>query len=126
MRRNFLLLLLIGVLFMTLAACQTGTSYQNLSPAKAKDLINNEEVVVLDVRTDDEFKAGHIPNAILIPVQQLADRVDELDKEQAYLVVCRSGNRSVTASEMLLKDGFKNIYNLDVGMNGWTYEIEAN
>lgn len=98
--------------------------YRNVSADDAKKLIDNKEVVVLDVRTPEEFKDGHIPDALLIPLQELEDRLDELDKSEAYLVVCRSGNRSVQASEILTSNHFKSIYNMTGGMNSWNYEID--
>lgn len=125
MKRQLKLLFTVSLLFVFLVACQPSETYKNVSIEDAKQMIDNGEVVVLDVRTNEEYAAGHIPNAILIPVQELADRVDELDREETYLIVCRSGNRSVQASEILLDHGFQTLYNLEIGMNGWKYEVEV-
>jgi rhodanese-related sulfurtransferase len=116
-------LLLLGLLMIFLTACGNA-GYKNVSTEDAKELIDNNEVIVLDVRTPDEFQGGHIPNATLIPLQELENRLNEIDKGKTYLVVCRSGNRSTQASEILSSNGFSNIYNMTGGMNNWTFEIE--
>jgi rhodanese-related sulfurtransferase len=117
--------LLVILLVVILAACGISSEgYRNISSKEAKQLIDNKEVVVLDVRTPEEYQDGHIPNAILIPLQELENKLNELDKEEPYLVVCRSGNRSTQASEILTSNSFAKIYNMTGGMNNWTYEIE--
>jgi rhodanese-related sulfurtransferase len=112
------------LLIVILSACGKETpEIENISAEEANKLIDNDEVIVLDVRTFEEFEQGHIPNATLLPLQELEGRLDELNKEETYLVVCRSGNRSAQASEILLNNGFSNIYNMTSGMNSWTYDI---
>jgi rhodanese-related sulfurtransferase len=121
MNRFSHLLILVVVI---LTACGISTEgYRNVSTEEAKQLIDNKEVVVLDVRTPEEYQEGHIPSAILIPLQELENKLDELDREEPYLVVCRSGNRSAQASEILTSNSFTNIYNMTGGMNSWLYEI---
>ena len=118
-----LLPILALFLVFALTAC-SNAGYRNVTSEEAKELIDKKKVVVLDVRTVEEFQAGHIPGATLIPVQELEVRMGELEKDQPYLVVCRSGNRSVQASEILTGKGFTKINNLTEGMNAWPYEIE--
>lgn len=120
MRLTFGISLLIGLL----VGCQTIGTYKDVSVDHAKQMIDDGEVIVVDVRTDSEYAAGHIPNSILVPVQELSERLDELDPSASYLIVCRSGNRSAQASELLIEKGFKNIYNMKGGMNEWTYDVE--
>jgi rhodanese-related sulfurtransferase len=114
---------LILIILVLLTACGNA-GYKNVSTEDAKKLIENNEVVVLDVRTPEEFQGGHIPNATLIPLQELENRLNEIDKKKGYLVVCRSGNRSAQASEILSNNGFSTIYNMTGGMNNWAFEIE--
>lgn len=114
---------LILFLVLVLTACGNN-EYKDVSIEEAKGLIDNKDVVILDVRTTEEYQEGHIPNATLIPLQELESRLDELDEHQTYLVVCRSGNRSAQASDLLTNNGFSNIYNMTGGMNSWSYEIE--
>jgi rhodanese-related sulfurtransferase len=109
------------ILFIT--GC-SGASYTDVSVDEAKEMIDNGEVEVIDVRTPEEFSAGHIPGAKLVPLQVIDSMVSELDKNKKYVVVCRSGNRSTQASGILAEKGFSNIYNMTGGMNEWKYEVE--
>ena len=81
----------------------------------------NDDALVLDVREDKEFAAGHIPKAKHIPLGQLAGRLNELDKfkNKPVLVTCRSGNRSARACGMLKKAGFETVYNHAGGIIAW-------
>lgn len=81
----------------------------------------NDDALVLDVREDKEFAAGHIPKAKHIPLGQLAGRIKELDKFKGkpILVTCRSGQRSARACGMLKKAGFETIYNQAGGIIAW-------
>ena len=85
-----------------------------------------EDVVILDVREQDEFDASHIPGAILLPVGTItadsaAAVIPEMDT--TVLVYCRSGNRSKTASDALVKLGYTQIYEFG-GINDWPGEVE--
>jgi rhodanese-related sulfurtransferase len=79
------------------------------------------DYLLLDVRTQGEFDEGHITDSTLIPVSELERRLDEINeyKNLPVLVYCRSGNRSVTASNILLENGFTNVHNLLGGINAW-------
>lgn len=87
----------------------------------ATQLINHKGALVLDVREDGEYKAGHILNSKLIPLGKLGERVGELEKykEQPVVVVCRSGHRSGMACALLGKQGFTQAYNLAGGIMAW-------
>lgn len=75
--------------------------------------------LLLDVRTQDEYDAGHIDGAVLIPHTELADRLSEVEGYDKVLVYCASGNRSVAASQILIDAGFKEVYNLEGGFAAW-------
>jgi len=81
----------------------------------------NDDALVLDVREDKEFAAGHIPKAKHIPLGQLSSRLNELDKFKGkpVLVTCRSGQRSARACGMLKKAGFETVYNQAGGIIAW-------
>ncbi len=87
----------------------------------ALQLINHKNALVLDVREEDEYKAGHVLNSKLIPLGKLKGRISELEKyrDRAIVVVCRSGVRSATACATLGKQGFTQAYNLSGGVNAW-------
>lgn len=89
--------------------------------AGALQLINHKNALILDVRDDSEFAAGHIRGAKLIPLIKLKDRIGELERyrEQPIVVVCRSGNRSSTASALLGNREFAQTYSLTGGMMAW-------
>jgi len=74
---------------------------------------------MLDVREPDEWAAGHILGATLIPLGELAGRVSELPRDQEIVVVCRSGNRSQTGRDILLEAGFEQVSSMAGGMNQW-------
>lgn len=97
--------------------------YPSASPGEATQLINRENAVVLDTREDKEFRAGHIVNAIHIPLGHLKDRTAELEKYKSrpIIAVCRSGSRSGQGCSQLKKAGFENIYNLKGGMMAWQH-----
>ena len=92
-----------------------------VDPIQANQLSNRESAVFLDIRDDGEYRGGHIPEAIHIPVKQLADRIAELNKHKDCPVIayCRSGSRSNGAGRLLKKHGFENVYNLDGGIAAW-------
>jgi phage shock protein E len=74
---------------------------------------------VLDVRQPEEWDAVHIPDATLIPLGELASRVSEVPSDQQVVVVCRSGNRSAQARDILLGAGFPSVTSMAGGMNDW-------
>ena len=99
--------------------------YKNLNSAQFEELIKNENVQLLDVRTLAEHMEGHIPGSLNINVKDEANfptAVDSLlNKGQDVAVYCRSGRRSRTAADILVKKGFK-VYNLDKGILNWIEE----
>ncbi len=82
-------------------------------------MIDKGEVFLLDVRTQEEYNEGHISGSTLIPVQELEARLNELPRNKKILVYCRSGNRSATASEILVKNGLIQIFNMKGGITEW-------
>ncbi|TCT18281.1 rhodanese-related sulfurtransferase [Melghiribacillus thermohalophilus] len=115
---------LLGLIFV-LGACSTGhNDYETITMDEAKKIMDHENVQVIDVRTQPEYDEGHIPGAVLIPLQELESRLDELEQDNPYIIVCRSGNRSQEASQMLVENGFTKIYNTSGGMKEWKYDIE--
>ncbi len=92
----------------------------DLTVDEAKLLIQEEvNLVVLDVRTKEEYEGGHLTNAVLIPVSEFQDRLAELDKDKKIVVYCKAGIRSAEAGEMLVNNGFGSVYNLIGGIDAW-------
>lgn len=131
---------LIGVM-LVLASCAIGSDvgggkfdirtavaaqYRKISPQMAKEMIDSlDSVIILDVRTENEYAEGHIPGAILIPNETIEttgrpQKLDDLDA--MILVYCRSGNRSAQAARKLSALGYTQVYDFG-GIIDWPYEI---
>lgn len=96
-------------------------NYKAVSPQEGAKIIKNISPLILDVRTEPEFKSGHLENAKLIPVQVIQKEYTKIEeyKEKPIFIYCASGNRSTVASRILIEKGFTNIYNLRPGISGW-------
>ena len=125
-----LIIFLLAVMLLT--ACgqdkenDQGAVYVNITAEEAKEIMDTEEgYVILDVRELDEYDAGHISGAILIPFTQIEAKANEMlpDKDQLILVYCRSGRRSKIAAEALAELGYTNIKEFG-GILDWPYEVE--
>lgn len=92
----------------------------------AEQLAQDDNAVILDVRTPEEVEEGYIPNAQNIDIylgQEFLDAIGELDKSKSYYVYCRSGNRSGQACALMNSLGIVNTYNLEGGIVEWEGEI---
>jgi len=99
----------------------TKISYGDVTVEQAKILIESKpSLTILDVRTQEEYDSGHIEGAILIPISELEDRLDELSKNKEMLVYCRTGNRSSTAVNVLRANGYTKIFHMKNGITAWT------
>ncbi len=118
MRRYLLPILLVSLLYWS---CEEPATIESKN---AITLINNDAYYFLDVRTTEEHRIKSIPDTDCIPVQEIEQRIVELDKYQnkKIIVYCRSGNRSGTATKILNENGF-NAYNMIGGMNEWKGEV---
>ena len=100
--------------------------YVNITPQQAKEIMDSQEdYMILDTRTQEEYDAEHIPGAILIPYDEILEKAETVltDKDQLILVYCRSGRRSKLAAEDLVKLGYSNIKEFG-GIIDWPYETE--
>lgn len=101
-------------------------SFKTITADEAKaELDEDGNIIVLDVRTPEEYSQGHIPNCLSIPLDELRDEVQNVlkDKDTKIFVYCQSGVRSVTACNTLIELGYTNVYNMG-GIIDWTYGIE--
>ena len=104
---------------------QNETNFKNITPEQAKERLDNEEeIILLDVRTKDEYDTGHIKDAILMPVDTIKEESAKnlMNKEATIFVYCRSGSRSSLAAKTLVEQGYKNVYNLG-GIINWPYDV---
>lgn len=98
----------------------TGTPINSVSASEAQKKMNQKpKPFLLDVRQPEEFRSGHVPGAKLIPLGELRTRMNELPKDQEILVICHSGNRSMSATRLLTKAGYSAV-NINGGINAWS------
>ena len=97
--------------------------YQRITAAEAYERMASHEVTIVDVRTESEYREGHIENAILVPNETIGDEAPAAlpDKDATLLIYCRSGRRSREASEKLLALGYRNVFDFG-GINDWPYD----
>ena len=113
---NKFFILSIFIIFVVLFTSCSNRGYSNINLKKAIKTINNStNLMLLDVRTAEEYSAGNIPNSINVDVlsPDFKSKIDLLDKNKEYLVYCRSGNRAAIASSIMATNGFIKIYNLN-------------
>ena len=124
-------LILFLLLMLVLSACgqakenDQGAVYMNITAEEAKQIMDTGEgCIILDVREQEEYDAGHIPGAILIPYTQMGEKANDMlpDKDQLILVYCRSGRRSKIAAEALVELGYTNIKEFG-GIIDWPYDV---
>ena len=128
------LLAVVALVIYLILQAGNGTA-NNASPAALPAEISVSEAFtkyqngtfVLDVRTQEEWDEYHAPNTTLIPLDQLPNRLNELPKDKEIVIVCRSGNRSAQARDILLNAGFSQVTSMKGGLNEWRasgYPIE--
>jgi rhodanese-related sulfurtransferase/rubrerythrin len=99
---------------------------ETMSAEKTREWLSGKkegDVTVLDVRQPQEYRSGHLPGAVFIPLPELPDRTKELDPSKPVLAYCRSGNRSRAAAAVLLTEGFPAVFSLGGGISAWNGEV---
>ena len=119
--KNKILLPVLVLLFSSFASLQAQNRIAVSSKQVSTMLQKDNKFVVLDVRTVDEFKDGHIKGAINIDIRQpdAFSKIDKLNRNAKYIVYCRTNNRSGIAVEHMMQSGFKTIYQMMDGFPGW-------
>ena len=134
--RQILLFAALAALLALLAGCALSqtkkdtedvaekAAYHKISAEEAYEMMASQEVVVVDVRTREEYDGGHIENAVLVPNESIGSEMPEAlpYKEATLLIYCRSGRRSKQAAEKLLELGYQNVYDFG-GVIDWPYEL---
>ena len=120
--------LLLSLLVLWVASCSSGKQAAEQgtppTPAELKELIasGRQDFVLIDVRTPEEYRSGHIRGAVLIPLDQFAQRLDEVPKDKRVILYCRSGRRSGIALKILQENGYTNAVNFG-GIIDWPYDV---
>ncbi len=99
---------------------------RKLKPSAVKDILNKDKrgrFLLLDVRQSGEYESGHIPKAVLVPLNELEERQKEIDRDKIIIAYSRSGHVSVAAAIVLYQLGFRSLFHLDGGISNWSYGI---
>ena len=125
-------LLLTFLVLLILTAC--GGAATPSAPVADTDVLNlpqtvnvetvasiqdRDDVILIDVREQSEYDAGHIPGITLVPMSEIQNRLDEIPTDKEVIVTCRSGNRSGQVTDFLRKNGFDNVHNMQGGIVAW-------
>ncbi len=124
--KKFLAFLLV-ILVLSGAGCANGHGGERLTPEEAHNLMEeNEDVLLVDVRSPSEYEEKRIPGAVLIPLSSLEESIAIYAKETSTPIIlyCQSGRRSATAVEVLIDLGYGEVYDLG-GIADWPYETKA-
>lgn len=99
--------------------------YKEITPKEAHDMIEKNDLIILDVRTKEEYNTSHLKDAINIPYDEIENTISGVstDKNKIIMVYCQSGKRALTAVETLVELGYKNVYTFG-GINSWEYGLE--
>lgn len=98
------------------------SAVNEISPAEARPRVEAAYAQFVDVRTSEEYAAGHANRAINIPLDELAANLDRLEKNEPVYVICQTGRRSKEAADILTKSGFKWVFNVSGGTTRWQAE----
>ncbi|ALE52277.1 sulfurtransferase [Candidatus Thioglobus autotrophicus] len=93
--------------------------YEDIDANAATSLMDDDNLIILDVREQKERKAGYIDHDIHIPLSKVKSQLDQLDKNKTILVYCRSGSRSAHIAGLLTRNEYENVYNLKGGIQAW-------
>lgn len=120
-----MLLILLTMLTFTGCSAPADGGYTCITSQKAKEIMDSQTCIILDVRTIEEFNDGHIPNAVNLPLSDVKAKAKVMlpEKDALILVYCRSGRRSKEGSQILADLGYTNIMEFG-GIIDWPYEVE--
>ena len=117
---NRALLFLIIIFFISCSNKNT-LVYEKTDILSLDKILNDTDIIILDVRTSEEIDAGYIPNSTFIDYydKNFENKINLIDPSKRIYILCKSGGRSVKAAEILSKNGFRNVYNLEGGFMRW-------
>ena len=99
-------------------------STPELTPQQLKEKLGAEAPLLLDVREDNEYAVVHLPDSLHIPMRQVAERIDEIDRSRPVVVICHHGARSMQIAKFLKTQGFENVSNLAGGIDAWAQAVD--
>ena len=114
--------LLIFTLIFSISCSNKNTLvFEKIDILSLDKILNDTDIIILDVRTSEEINAGYIPNSTFIDYydKNFENKINLIDRSKKIYTLCKSGGRSVKAAEILSKNGFRNVYNLEGGFMRW-------
>jgi rhodanese-related sulfurtransferase len=124
----FTLLIVLVALFQSCNSnSQSAAAVQDIDQAELQKLAKDPNTIIIDVRTDMEVQGGYIDGTTLFFDFYGSDfkaKIGALDKSKKYIVYCHAGGRSAEAAEIMIKKGFKHVYNLEGGFSAWTGKVK--
>lgn len=117
----------VGYVFLgpssTTTEAGTSSSYRTITPLEAKSLIETrKDLLLVDVRSPEEFQGGTLPGATLIPFWDFAKGRYDLPKDKPILLICAVGGRSLACGQLLASQGYREVYNLKGGLDAWVQQ----
>ena len=112
----------LAIVLMVFPSCKPQTSYETLEPLEFSELMSYDfHAIVLDVRTPEEYREGHIEGAVNMDfyADGFEKQLEKLDKEKSYFVYCTVGGRSSSAAKMMHDKGFQKVHDLSGGIEAW-------
>ena len=112
---------------LALTACTKLTSFIKITPKDALDLLKGDKkAVLIDVRTEEEYRLIRIPGSLLIPDYEIREKIENAvpDKNTPIILYCRTGNRSAKAAKILVEMGYTKVFDLG-GIMDWPYDTEG-
>ena len=121
-------ILLLLIFTLMLSGCGVANSYQHLTSSEAAEIMQKDKsALILDVRTLEEYEKKHIPNSVLLPLDEIKKKnfSSLKDKDQKILIYCWTGRRAENAAAILVENGYTNVYEFG-GLVEWTGALEGN
>lgn len=118
---HYLLVLAFFVLWAAFFVIESRRGGKPINPQVATNLVNQQNAVIVDVRDNDEFRAGHIPGSLNIPAGKAMERISELEqyKDRPLILTCKMGNQAAHLGRQLRGKGFKELFRIQGGVTAW-------
>jgi len=123
---KLILALALPLILLCCGGCNSSEGYKHITPTEAEKMMASDDVLVVDVRTKEEYDRKRVSGAVLVPIDDIrAGKVDPLtDKDRTLLLYCWTGRRAEDSAAMLVKMGFKRVYDFG-GLVEWTGPVEG-
>ncbi|OME78705.1 sulfurtransferase [Paenibacillus sp. FSL A5-0031] len=131
MKRKYTVSVLVGLVVLLTTIILFGTKKENAilqlvdTEILTEMMKSKEDILIIDVREEELFKSGRVPDSINIPFEQIKSRYRQLPADKKIVFVCHVGIMGTESGDLLIKNGYKQVFNLKGGMDAWIGELEA-